>query len=73
MSTINPRISVPFEEASLALFAQLADQEHKSIPSIIRELTLEALERREDLYLSKLAEKLDTKKTKKYTHEEAWK
>jgi hypothetical protein len=39
----------------------------------VRELTLEALEKREDFYLSKLAEKLDQPDVKTYSHDEAWK
>jgi len=73
MSTINPRINVSFEKTSVALFAQLAEHKHQSIASIVRELALEGLEKQEDLYLSQLAEKLDTKKAKIYSHEQAWK
>lgn len=34
---------------------------------------LEALEMREDLFLSKLAEKLDKENAKTHSHDEAWK
>ena len=71
--TKNPRVNVTFEETIAGFLAQLAHQEHKSVASLVRELALEALEMREDLYLSKVAEKLDQDGVKTYSHEEAWK
>ena len=50
MSTKNPRINVTFDESVVGLLAHLAQQEHKPVASLVRELTLEGLERREDLY-----------------------
>ena len=73
MATKNPRINVTFEEATAGLLAEIAHQENKSVASIVKELALEALEMREDLYLSKLAETLDTPDTTTYDHDETWK
>ena len=73
MDAKNPRINVTFEEATAGLIASLAQHEHKSLASIVRELTLEALELREDLYLSKVAQKLDLDNAKTYSHDETWK
>lgn len=73
MTTKNPRINVTFEEDTAGLLAHLAHEEQKSVAKVVRELTLEALELREDLYLSKIAEKLDKKNSKTYSHTEAWK
>lgn len=73
MVTKNPRINVTFEKAIVGLLSEMAQQEHKSISSLVRELALEALERKEDLYLSKLAEKLDIEGVKTYAHTDAWK
>ena len=73
MPTKHPRINVTFEEKSAQLLSFLAEQEHKSLSAIVRELALEALELREDLHLSELANKLDKSNTKIYSHEEAWK
>jgi len=73
MVTKNPRINVTFEEAMARFLSHLANQEHKSVASLVRELALEALEMREDLYLSKVAEKLDKKGSKTYGHDDAWK
>ncbi|NNM60394.1 MAG: hypothetical protein HKM04_11360 [Legionellales bacterium] len=72
MITKNPRINVTFEEATANVLSQLAHQEHQSVASLVRELTLEALEMREDFYLSQVAEKLDKEGVKTYTHDEAW-
>jgi predicted DNA-binding protein len=51
----------------------LAHQENKSVARIVRELALEALEMREDYYLSKVAEKSDIDGAKTYSHEDTWK
>ena len=69
----NPRINVTFNETTVGLLSHLASQENKSISSFVRELTIHALEMREDLYLSKIADKLDKNDSKRYDHNEAWK
>lgn len=51
----------------------LARKELKSVAGLVRELALESLEMREDFYLSRAAEKLDTDESKTYGHHEAWK
>lgn len=73
MLSKNPRVNVTFEPIISTLLANLAEQENKSLSSLVRELTLEALELREDLFLSKVARKLDKENAKTYSHEEAWK
>jgi len=73
MVSKNPRVNVTFEPVISTLLSNLADQENKSLSSLVRELTLEALEMREDLFLSKVAKKLDKENAKTYSHEEAWK
>lgn len=72
MSTKHPRLNVTFDETTVSLLTNLAHNCHQSVASLVRELTLEALEIREDFYLSKLADELDAKNTKTYSHEEAW-
>lgn len=64
MATKNPRINVTFEESTLGILSNLAIQEDKPVAKLVRELALETLERREDLHLSKVAEKIDKKGTK---------
>ena len=73
MPTKKPRINVTFEEATAGLLSRLAHREHKTVSKLVGELTLEALEKREDLYLSKVAEKLDVKGAKLFGHDDAWK
>jgi predicted DNA-binding protein len=73
MTTKNPRINVTFEEETINFLSSLARHEHKSLSSIVKELALEALEKREDKYLSKLARKLEMPDTKTYSHSDAWK
>ncbi len=73
MLSKSSRINVSFEETTAGLIAHLAQIEHKSVAGMVRALALEALEMREDLYFSKLAEELDQEGVKLYSHEEAWK
>jgi hypothetical protein len=73
MTTKNPRINVTFEKATVGVLTHLAYKENKSIASLVRELAINSLEMREDLYLSKVAEKLDQKDVKRYKHSEIWK
>lgn len=73
MATKNPRINVTFEQEIAGLLARLAAEEHKSVSSLVRELALEALEMREDVYLSDIAENRDKKGSKTFKHEDAWK
>ncbi len=73
MPTKNPRINVTFEEKTAGLLVHLAHQEHQSVASLVKNLTIEALEMREDVYLSRIAEQLDQEGAKTYSHHEAWK
>jgi predicted DNA-binding protein len=73
MTAKNPRINVTFEEKTVGLLTHLAQQENKSVARVVKELTYEALEMHEDIYLSSLAEKLDKPGTKTYSHTQAWK
>lgn len=73
MPTKNPRVNVTFEEATAEFLTELAKQEDKSVSSLVKELIIEALERREDLALSAIAEIRDVQHTKKIGHKDAWK
>lgn len=72
MTTKNPRINVTFDETMAGVLYELAKNEDRSVSSLVRDLTVEALELREDLYLSRLAEQVDSKKSKKIDHDKAW-
>lgn len=76
MTAKNSQVRVTFEEKTIGILNDLAQIEKKSVSSVIRELTLEALELWEDYYFSKLAEKFDKELEKGnielYTHEKVW-
>ena len=69
----NPRINITFEKETAGLLTHLARHNHQSVASLVRELALEALERREDLYFSKLADQINLETAKTYSHDEVWK
>lgn len=73
MPTDNPRINITLEEPTARLIFGLAKQEHKSVSGLAKELILEALERREDMVLSAIAEARDKKGARKVKHVDAWK
>ena len=73
MPTKNPRINITLEESLAGILLSLAEHEHKSLSSLAKELLLEALERREDLALSSIAEIRDTAKAKRIKHADVWK
>jgi hypothetical protein len=68
----NPRINVTFDPAVIQALQAIALHEHKSMASMVRELAIEALERREDLFLSNLAEERDLPGTPFVSHDQAW-
>ncbi len=72
MATKIPRINVTFDEKTAGLLSRVARKEETSVSSVVRELTMEALSRREDLYLSRVAEKLDRVGAKTYDHDDVW-
>ena len=67
----NPRINVTLEPKILDTLNMVADKEHCSVSSLTKELIIEALERREDLSLSAIADLRDSEPT--ISHDEAWK
>jgi hypothetical protein len=74
MPTNNPRLNITFQPQTAALLSRLAKQEKKSVASLTKELVLDALERREDIALSFLAERREQEHKGKKTipHDEAW-
>ncbi len=67
------RIGLTFDAASVAQLANLAALEQKTVAGLAKELVFEALERREDMALSKLADKRDQPNAKHISHADAWK
>lgn len=73
MATKYPRINVTFEKNLISELVLLSKQTNKSVSGLVRELTVEALELREDIHLSRIAEKLDSPDAKLVDHKDAWK
>jgi len=73
MATKKPRLNVTMEPREEKVLAMLAKKEHKSISFLIRELILEALERREDMILSAIADARLKEPKETISHEDAWK
>jgi len=75
MTTMHPRLNVTFLPETTALLNQLAKREGKSVAGLTKELVLDALERREDIGLSLMAESREKEARGKKTisHAEAWK
>ncbi len=73
MSTKNPRLNITIEPSLIELMSSIAHQESKSLSRVAKELLIEALDRREDLLLSHLAEERDSEDLETISHEDAWK
>ena len=73
MPTKHPRIQVTLDKQMIEEVTQLALTLQQSVSGTLKELIAEALELREDLALSRLAEKLDKPNSKLVNHEQAWK
>ena len=73
MPTKLQRISLSVEAELAKDLEYLAKKNNKSVAGFAKELILEALELREDLYLSKLANELDVEGAKIISNEEFWK
>ena len=72
-SDLKATLNITLEESLASLLEQQAKHEHRPVASIAKELILEALERREDIALSAIAQIRDVKKAKRIKHENVWK
>ena len=73
MPTNHPRINITLEPATADLLANLAKQENRSVSSVAKDLILDALDRHEDMALSRLAHDREKSNKKTVKHEDAWK
>lgn len=73
MTTINPRINVTLEADIAILLGSLAEKEGKSISGMAKSLILDALDRHEDMALSHIAQRRDSKGVPTISHDDAWK
>ncbi|MDR1208201.1 MAG: hypothetical protein LBJ89_02520 [Holosporales bacterium] len=72
MPTKLQRINLSIEKDIIEDLELLASITQKTITGLAKELIIDALDRREDLYLSKLANEMDKEGTKTLSHEEFW-
>jgi predicted xylose isomerase-like sugar epimerase len=73
MPTDKLEVIVTFEETIADILATLAKKEKIPVSRLARELILEALELREDIALSAIADARDIENVKTVSHEDAWK
>lgn len=66
------RLNITFDPAIFAVLVSLAEQEHKSLSSLTRDLVIEALDKREDLNFSALADFRDNRVQNTVSHDQAW-
>lgn len=74
MPTDNPRLNITLQPDLAALLTRLAKKENKSVSCMAKDLVIDALERREDVMLSLLAEQREKGQKGKAvrTSAEAW-
>ena len=58
MATLNPRINITVSDEVAAILSKTAKQNRKSISKVALELIEWAIEEREDMYFSKIADEL---------------
>ena len=73
MPTKKPRLNVVLDTELYELIEKIAKQEGKSMSVIAKELMEDALEKHEDMLLSEMAMKRETKSKKTIPHDKAWK
>ena len=73
MATKKPRINITCEQETIHLLTELAKKQDQSTAGFAKALILEALERREDVALSKLAQTRDIATATRIPHNSAWK
>ncbi len=73
MPTKNPRLNVVLDVELYDMVEKLSKQEDKSMSVIAKELIEDALEKHEDLALSEMAMRRESKSKKKVSHDKAWK
>lgn len=73
MSTKNPRFSVMLDQDKARYVQQLSHFSHHSVSYVLAELISEAIEMREDIYLSQLANQTEAESQNTIAAEEVWK
>lgn len=73
MPTKNQRINITTNEKLMSNITLIAKQEKKTVPALAKELIEEALDKREDMYLSRIVNSREAQNNKVIQHAEAWK
>jgi len=73
MPTKNPRLNVVLNDELFEMVERIAKQEGKSMSVVAKELMEDALEKHEDMLLSEMAMKRESKSKKTIAHDKAWK
>ena len=72
MPTKNQRINITTNEKLMSNITLIAKQEKKTVSTLAKELIEEALDKREDMYLSTIANFREIESSKIIRHAEAW-
>jgi predicted DNA-binding protein len=72
MATKKTRINITCEKETIHLLTELAKKQDRSTAGFAKELILEALEKREDIALSKLAQIRDISTATRIAHKSVW-
>ena len=73
MPTKNPRLNVVLDKEIMDMVEKISKRQDKSMSVVAKELIEDAIEKHEDLLLSELAMKRESKSKKTISHEKAWK
>ncbi len=73
MPTKEPRLNVTLAPDIRATLVNLATSRDQSLSSLAEELIIDALERQEDIQLSRMADLREQRVKKWHSHENAWK
>lgn len=73
MPTKKPRLNVVLNSELLEMVEKISKREDKSMSVVAKELIEDALEKHEDLLLSEIAMKRESKSKKTIPHGKAWK
>jgi hypothetical protein len=73
MTTINPRINITIPKDIADVLNKKAISKEVPLSEIVLDLIMDAIERDEDIYYSKIAEKREKENKKWISHDKAWK
>jgi len=72
MPTKNPRLNVVLSAETYETVVRIAKLEGKSLSVVAKELMEDAIEKHEDMLLSEIVMKRESKSKKKISHDKAW-